>query len=190
MATLAEIHQSVEAARAAGASDIILLKCTSSYPASPEDSNIKTIPHMREAFNVHVGLSDHTMGVGVAVASIALGAVFIEKHFTLSRAEGGVDSAFSLEPHELTSLVVETERAKLGLGKINYRRGAKEDANAVYRRSIFFSKNLPAGHEIQRDDLVIVRPAIGLPPACVDQIVGKKLKVDVNFGTPTHWDMV
>lgn len=182
MATLAEIHEAVAAARGAGAKDIILLKCTSSYPASPEDSNIRTIPHMKEAFGVHVGLSDHTMGVGVSVASVALGAIFIEKHFTLSRADGGVDSAFSLEPHELKSLVVESERAWLGMGAISYVSNEKELKSKQFRRTIRAKRNLPVGTTLVREDLAIVRPGGGLPPVFVDELIGKRLGKAVPAG--------
>ena len=175
MATLAEIHEAVAAARGAGAKHIILLKCTSSYPASPEDSNIRTIPHMKEAFGVHVGLSDHTMGVGVSVASVALGAIFIEKHFTLSRADGGVDSAFSLEPDELKSLVVESERAWLGMGEVSYLAKEKEQNSKQYRRSIRAKRHLSVGTVLKRDDLAIVRPGGGMSPGFIGEIIGKRL---------------
>jgi pseudaminic acid synthase len=184
MATLAELHEAVEAARSAGAKDIILLKCTSSYPASPEDSNIRTIPHLRDAFNVQVGLSDHTIGVGVSVASVALGAIFIEKHFTLSRADGGVDSAFSLEPEELKSLVVETERAWLGLGSIVYMRSAGENASVRYRRSLRASREIKEGELLTRENISLVRPAGGLPPSYLDQILGARAKCLIRFGEP------
>lgn len=190
MATLAELSEAVAAARGAGAKDIILLRCTSSYPASPEDSNIRTIPHLRDAFNVQVGLSDHTMGVGVAVASVAFGAVFIEKHFTLSRADGGVDAAFSLEPAELNCLVVETQRAFAGLGKISYELGAKEISSLAYRRSIYFGRALKAGHVIAREDLALLRPAGGLAPKYLEQIIGRKITRDVGVGTTVTWDVV
>ena len=182
MATLAEIHEAVSAARGAGAKDIILLKCTSSYPASPEDSNIRTIPHMKEAFGVHVGLSDHTMGVGVSVASVALGAIFIEKHFTLCRADGGVDSSFSLEPDELKSLVVESERAWLGMGNVSYISNEKESKSKQFRRTIRAKRNLPVGTILGREDLAIVRPGGGLAPVYVDDLVGKRLGTAVTAG--------
>lgn len=190
MATLAEIQEAVEAARTEGAKDIILLKCTSSYPASPEDSNIRTIPHMREAFNVHVGLSDHTMGIGVSVASVVLGAVFIEKHFTLCRAEGGVDSAFSLEPNEMRALVIETERAFQGMGRISYERSKKETTSLLHRRSLYFKKSLPIGHEITRDDVAVIRPAGGLPPRELTKVLGRVLTKPVNFGSPVSWSVL
>jgi pseudaminic acid synthase len=184
MATLAELHEAVEAARGAGAKDIIFLKCTSSYPASPEDSNIRTIPHLRDAFNVQVGLSDHTMGVGVSVASVALGAVFIEKHFTLSRADGGVDSAFSLEPEELKSLVVETERAWQGLGKISYTANSSEEKSKNYRRSIRARRDIEAGEKFTFDNIVIVRPAGGLAPKHLNLVLNSSAKSGLSRGSP------
>jgi pseudaminic acid synthase len=188
MATLAELHEAVDAARAAGAKDIILLKCTSSYPASPEDSNIRTIPHLKDAFNVHVGLSDHTMGVGVSVASVALGAIFIEKHFTLSRADGGVDSAFSLEPEELKSLVVETERAWQGLGAVRYAPNQQEEKSKQFRRTIRVKRDILPGEKLKREDLIIVRPGGGLPPSYIDMIVGKQVTRAITRGQAIGFD--
>jgi pseudaminic acid synthase len=190
MATLAELHEAVEAARGAGAKDIILLKCTSSYPASPEDSNIRTIPHLRDAFNVHVGLSDHTMGVGVSVASVALGAIFIEKHFTLRRADGGVDSAFSLEPEELKSLVVETERAWQGLGQITYTVSPKEKGSKVFRRSIIASKNIKKGEKLTPENVRRIRPGIGLSCCFWNEVIGSYATTELKAGDPIslgHW---
>lgn len=188
MASLAEIRGAVDAARCAGAYEIILLKCTSSYPASPEDSNILTIPNMRETFGVQVGLSDHTMGVGVAVASVALGATFIEKHFTLSRAEGGVDSAFSLEPTEFNQLVTETKRAWLGLGVVSYQAGTAEEKSKQFRRCIRFARDLPEGHLVTRADLAIVRPSGGIEPGLIDHVVGKRLVNNVRMGHAVVWE--
>ncbi|MDD4803451.1 MAG: pseudaminic acid synthase, partial [Syntrophomonas sp.] len=145
MATVAELDETVRTAREAGCKDMILLKCTSSYPASPEDSNLMTIPHMRELFDCPVGLSDHTMGIGVAVASVALGTCLIEKHFTLSRAEGGVDSAFSMEREEMRQLVVETERAWQALGGIRYGAGEQESKSLKFRRSLYIAQDIQAG---------------------------------------------
>ena len=146
MASVAELDESVRTAREAGCKDLILLKCTSTYPATPENTNIRTIPHLRDLFGTEVGLSDHTMGTGVSVASVALGATVIEKHFTLSRAEGGVDSAFSMEPAEMASLVLESERAWQALGRITYgAASAQEEKSKVYRRSLYISRDLQAG---------------------------------------------
>ena len=183
MATLSELNTAVEAARSAGAADIILLKCTSSYPASPDDSNIRTIPHLKEAFNVQVGLSDHTMGVGVSVASVALGAVFIEKHFTLARADGGVDSAFSLEPQETASLVVETERAWRGLGAVSYARSSSEQRSTIFRRSLVIAKDIKKGETFSTTNLRRIRPQIGLPCAYFDEVIGKSAIIDLKAGT-------
>lgn len=188
MATLAELHEAVEAARSAAAKDIILLKCTSSYPASPEDSNIRTIPHLRDAFNVQVGLSDHTMGVGVSVASVALGAIFIEKHFTLSRADGGVDSAFSLEPEELKSLVVETERAWLGLGEVKYQPNSQEEKSKMFRRTIRVKRHLQRGEALRREDLAIVRPGGGISPGMIEVVIGRRVSKDLKYGDPITFD--
>jgi sialic acid synthase SpsE len=145
MASVSELEDAVSAARSSGCEDLILLKCTSTYPASPENTNISTIPHLRELFHCQVGLSDHTMGVGVAVASVALGAVLIEKHFTLNRADGGVDSAFSLEPAEMASLVVESERAFQSLGRVSYGPTEREKASLQFRRSLYVAQDIKAG---------------------------------------------
>lgn len=190
MATLAELEETVRAAREAGCNDIILLKCTSTYPASPENTNIVTIPHMRELFDCQVGLSDHTMGVGVAVASVALGATVIEKHFTLRRADGGVDSAFSMEPEELKALVVETKRAWQSLGKINYGATKKEQASMQYRRSIYIAQDMKAGDMFTKENLRVIRPGLGLPPKYYERLLGKQVRVDVKKGTPVSWDLL
>ena len=190
MATVAELDETVRAARKAGCKDLILLKCTSTYPATPENTNILTIPHMRELFNCEVGLSDHTMGVGVSVAAVALGATVIEKHFTLCRADGGVDSTFSLEPEEMTSLVNETERAWQALGNVRYGPTAAELQSLVYRRSLYIAEDLRAGDVLTRKNLRAIRPGHGLPPKHLDQLLGKKVKQAVKKGTPMSWDLV
>jgi len=187
MATLGEIDALVRAARDAGCRDLVLLKCTSSYPASPVNSNIRTIPALREAFGCEVGLSDHTLGVGVAVASVALGATVIEKHFTLSRADGGVDSAFSLEPAEMRSLVQETERAWQGLGAVAFGTGESESGSKVFRRSLYFVRDLPAGHVLRHDDIRAIRPGHGLPPSVADMVVGRALRASARRGMPVSW---
>jgi len=163
------------------------MKCTSSYPASPVSSNIRTIPALREAFGCEVGLSDHTLGVGVAVASVALGATVIEKHFTLSRADGGVDSAFSLEPAEMRSLVQETERAWQGLGAVAFGTGESESGSKVFRRSLYFVRDLPAGHVLRHDDIRAIRPGHGLPPSVADMVVGRALRASARRGMPVSW---
>lgn len=190
MATVAELDETVRAAREAGCKDLILLKCTSTYPASPENTNILTIPHMRELFNCHVGLSDHTMGIGVAVASVALGATVIEKHFTLSRADGGVDSVFSMEPEELKSLVIETERAWQALGQISYGPTKAEESALKFRRSIYVSKDIKAGEKFTKENLKIIRPGYGLHPKYYEVLLGKTVKENVKAGTPVTFELI
>jgi pseudaminic acid synthase len=164
MASLAELDESVRAAREAGCRDLVLLKCTSTYPASPENTNLRTIAHLRELFGCEVGLSDHTMGVGAGVAAVALGATVIEKHFTLDRADGGVDSAFSLEPHEMQSLVLETERAWRALGQVRYGPTAAETPSLLYRRSLYVVEDVKAGEPFTRRNVRAIRPGLGLAP--------------------------
>ncbi|MCY8858011.1 pseudaminic acid synthase [Bacillus atrophaeus] len=190
MATVAEIDETIRAAKEAGCKELILLKCTSTYPASPQNTNISTIPHMKELFNCQVGLSDHTMGTGVAVASVALGATVIEKHFTLSRADGGVDSAFSLEPHELKELVIETERAWQALGQITYGPTDKEKASLKFRRSIYVKKDIKAGEIFTKENIKVVRPGYGLEPKYFDLIIGRTAKKHISAGTPLGWDSI
>ncbi|MGB1062703.1 MAG: pseudaminic acid synthase, partial [Ketobacter sp.] len=163
MATVAELEESVGAAREAGCNDLILLKCTSTYPATADNTNILTIPHMRELFNCEVGLSDHTLGVGVAVASIVLGASVIEKHFTLSRADGGVDSGFSMEPDEMAQLVIETERASQALGAVRYGPTEAEKTSTQFRRSLYVVEDLKAGDLLTGNNVRAIRPGYGLP---------------------------
>lgn len=185
MASLNEIEESVNFLRENGAGPIILLKCTSTYPATAEHSNIRTIPDMRAKFNCHVGLSDHTMGTTTSVASVALGAVLIEKHFTLSRAEGGVDSAFSMEPAEFYRLAEDVSQAHLSLGRVIYGpQNEKESNSRKYRRSIYVSQNIQSGELLTEKNLSCVRPAFGLPTKYFDQIIGKKAKRSLVFGSP------
>lgn len=185
MASVEEITESVNYLKEHGCKELILLKCTSTYPASPESTNILTIPDMRETFHVPVGLSDHTMGTGVAVASVALGAVVIEKHFTLRRSDGGVDSAFSMEPAEFASLSQETERAFLSLGKVTYgTQNENEERSRKYRRSIYVSQDIKKGEVLSEKNLKCVRPAFGLSTKYYDITLGKKAKVDLKKGTP------
>ena len=190
MATAAELDESVRAAREAGCKHIVLLKCTSTYPATAGNTNISTIPHMRQLFGCQVGLSDHTMGNGVAVASVALGATVIEKHFTLSRADGGVDSAFSVEPAEFNLLVTETERAWESLGEVSYGPTEKEMASLQFRRSLYVAKDMKSGEVFTQENLRAVRPGFGLPPKYFDTILGKSVKRDVAAGTPVAWDLL
>jgi N-acetylneuraminate synthase len=187
MATLAELDESVRTLREHGCQDIVLLKCTSTYPATPENSNVRTIPHMRELFGCEVGLSDHTMGVGAAVAAVAQGATVVEKHFTLARADGGVDSTFSLEPHELAALVTETERAWQSLGSVQYGAGAVEKASARFRRSLYIAADMKAGDLLTAENLRVVRPGYGLAPKYYDLLLGRRINRDLKKGTAVEW---
>jgi len=190
MANLAELDEAVRTAREAGCKELILLKCTSTYPANPENTNINTVPHMRELFNCEVGLSDHTLGIGVAVASIALGASVIEKHFTLNRADGGVDSAFSLEPHEMKMLVDEAKRARQSLGEIIYGPTEKEKISLQFRRSLYVGRDMKAGEVLTPENLRIIRPGLGLPPKYYEVFLGRKLHFDIKKGTPVDWSLL
>lgn len=189
MASLAELDESVKVIKETGC-DLILLKCTSTYPASPENTNISTIPHLRELFGVQVGLSDHTMGVGVSVASVALGATVIEKHFTLDRSEGGVDATFSMEPHELKQLVEETERAWQAMGQIQYGPTEAEKKSLLFRRSLYIAEDIKTGEILNKKNLRSVRPGLGLPPKYYDVLLGKRVSKDAKKGTPISWDLV
>lgn len=190
MATEEELRESVSAARAAGCRDLVLLKCTSTYPASPQNTNILTIPDLCEKFGCIAGLSDHTMGIGVAVASVALGAAVIEKHFTLRRADGGVDAAFSLEPEELQALVTETEQAWQALGGVSYGPTEEERGSLVFRRSLYVVRDMRAGDTFTPENLRAIRPGLGLPPKHLDAFLGRKVRRDVRWGTPLSWDML
>ncbi|SDE00442.1 pseudaminic acid synthase [Rhodospira trueperi] len=189
MATLGELDLAVRTLREAGCRDLVLLKCTSTYPATPENTNILTIPHMRELFGCEVGLSDHTHGIGVAVASVALGATVIEKHFTLCRADGGVDSSFSMEPEEMKALVTETERAWQALGHVSYGPTAAEMESRSYRRSLYIVRDCPAGHVLTGDDVRIVRPGHGLEPVAFDDVIGLVLPRGARRGDPVTFDL-
>ncbi|WP_301102047.1 pseudaminic acid synthase [Propionivibrio sp.] len=190
MATIAELDETVRAARSAGCNDLILLKCTSTYPATAENTNILTIPHLRELFGCEVGLSDHTLGVGVSVASVALGASVIEKHFTLNRADGGVDSAFSMEPAEMVQLVAETERAWRALGQVSYGPTEAEMKSLQFRRSLYIVQDLKAGDALTRENLRAIRPGLGLPMKYLEQVLGMKVKQDVTRGTALGWRLL
>ncbi|WP_076590889.1 pseudaminic acid synthase [Herminiimonas arsenitoxidans] len=190
MATLAELDESVRVARKAGCKNLILLKCTSTYPATAANTNILTIPHMRELFDCEVGLSDHTMGIGVAVASVALGATIIEKHFTLDRADGGVDSAFSMEPAEMTQLVLETGRAWEALGGVSYGPTEAEKKSTQFRRSLYIVQDLKAGDELTRENVRAIRPGLGLPTKYLEHVLGKVVKHNVRRGTAIRWDLI
>lgn len=190
MATVAELDESVRAARAAGCRDLILLKCTSTYPATAENTNILTIPHLRDLFGCEVGISDHTMGVGVSVASIALGATVIEKHFTLDRSDGGVDSSFSMEPPEMTQLAVETKRAWQALGQVNYGPTKAEEKSLIYRRSLYIIKDIKKGEHFNEHNIRGIRPGYGLATKHITKFIGKCASKDLHRGTAVTWDML
>ena len=191
MASIAELEEMVGAAQGAGCNDLILLKCTSTYPSTPENTNLLTIPHLRQLFEgCEIGLSDHTMGIGVSVASVALGAKVIEKHFTLNRADGGVDSTFSMEPAEMASLVVETERAWQALGKVNYGALEIEKGSRVFRRSLYVTQDLKKGDVFSPENLRAIRPGMGLPVKYIDIFLGKRANKDLARGTAVSWDII
>ncbi len=189
-ASIADIDEAVQILRSHGCKDLVLLKCTSTYPATPENTNILTIPHLRDLFDCHVGLSDHTMGIGAAIASVALGACVIEKHFTLRRADGGVDSAFSIEPEELKSLVIESERAFLSLGHIQYGVQDAEKESLRFKRSLYIVKEMKAGEKFTPENTRVIRPGDGLQSKFHDLILGKTAKHDIKKGTPLTWDLL
>lgn len=190
MSTFAELDETVEVARAAGCKDLVLLKCTSTYPTMPSDSNILTISHMRERYKCEIGLSDHTMGIGVSVAAVALGATVIEKHFTLSRADGGVDSTFSMEPSEMSQLVIETERAWQALGTVRDGPTSKEVASLIFRRSLYVVEDMVAGETLTARNVRAIRPGHGLAPKFYYEVLGKKVNKDMSRGTPLSLDAI
>ena len=190
MASISELGELVSTIRKGGCEQFVLLKCTSSYPASPESSNLLTIPHMRELFNCEVGLSDHTMGIGTGVAAVAQGATVIEKHFTIRRSDGGVDSAFSMEPEEMKQLVIETKRAWQSLGKVFYGPTEVEKESKLYSRSLYIAKDMKKGDVLSPDNLRIIRPGQGLPPKYYDVILGRRVTQDLNKGTAVNWNLV
>jgi pseudaminic acid synthase len=190
MATAGEIDEAVRAAREAGCRDLVLLKCTSTYPATADNTNISTIPHMRTLFGCEVGLSDHTMGCGVSVAATALGASVIEKHFTLRRADGGVDSSFSMEPTELRQLREETERAWQAVGQVSYGPTAAELKSLAFRRSLYIAQDLQAGDVLTRQNLRSVRPGFGLAPKHLDSLLGQRIGQAAPAGTPMSWALL
>jgi len=190
MASIAELDELVTILNDACNNKFILLKCTSTYPSSPENSNIVTIPHMRKLFNCEVGLSDHTMGIGASLAAVAKGATVIEKHFTLSRSDGGVDSAFSMEPNEMEQLVLESKRAWLSLGKISYGVSDAEKPSRMLRRSIYISKDVQKGEVFSKNNIRIIRPGLGLPPKYFDIILGRRAKKKLAKGTPLSWNII
>lgn len=189
MANLEDLQLMVNTLRENNCEQFILLKCTSAYPALPEDANLKTIPHLSEMFDCQVGLSDHTMGIGVPLAAIVLGATVIEKHFTLSRADGGVDSNFSLEPHELKMLVEESAQAWKALGTVTYRPSVTEEKSKQFKRSIYFVKDLSEGEIVTENAIRNIRPGFGLPVKYFSKIIGKPVKKMVKRGQPVTWDI-
>jgi N-acetylneuraminate synthase len=190
MATIGEISAAVETARNAGCDELCLLKCTSAYPADPSSSNLRTLVHLRQMFDVEVGLSDHTEGIGVSIASIAYGASVIERHVTNSRHDGGVDSAFSLEPTELSQLVQETDRARLALGEIRYGVSSGEEGSLVFRRSIYVVENIAAGETLTSANTRCIRPGFGLPPRYLNEVLGRRAKAFIERGTPLSLDLL
>ncbi len=190
LAHLGEIQEAVTAAREAGCRDLILLHCVSGYPTAPEDANLRTIPHLSQAFGVQSGLSDHTMGTAVSIASVALGACFIEKHFTLQRSDGGPDAAFSLEPAELAELVSGCRTAWSALGKVSYSLAPSESGNLQFRRSLYVVADMKAGDAFDETNIKSIRPGFGLPPKHLAEIVGRHATRPLTRGTPLSWDMI
>jgi pseudaminic acid synthase len=190
MATLAELAETVETARSAGASQLILLKCTSSYPAPPDASNLATITTLKDLFGCDIGLSDHTLGIGVAIAAVALGASVVEKHFTLDRSDGGVDSAFSLEPAEMAQLVRECHAAASAIGTSQFGTGKAEEASAPHRRSLYIVRDMQAGERLTSDNLRRIRPGLGLHPRHYEQVLGMRISRPARRGTPLDWDLL
>jgi pseudaminic acid synthase len=189
VASFDDIAESVEVLKSAGCVEIILLKCTSTYPASPEKTNLLTIPHMRERWQCEIGLSDHTMGIGVALAAVGLGVRVIEKHFTLNRADGGVDSAFSMEPHEMKALVDESLKAYQALGHVQTEVQPVEEKSLLFKRSIYAGKDIAAGETFNESNLKIIRPALGLAPKHWESVQGRKAKTAIKAGQPLSWEM-
>lgn len=190
MASIAEIDEAVRTAREAGCRDLILLKCTSSYPASPSASNLATIPALRSAFDCQIGLSDHTLGIGAAIASVSFGATVIEKHVTLRRDEGGVDSAFSMEPQELAQLVTESRTAWEAVGRVQLGATQTERSSLVFRRTLYICADIRAGEILTAENLRAIRPGLGLPPKFINELLGKRVSRDVKRGTPASWDLI
>ena len=190
MATISELDETVQIIRESGCEKLILLKCTSTYPATPNNSNVLTIPHLRKLFNCEVGLSDHTMGIGASIAAVAHGATVIEKHFTLDREDGGVDSAFSMEPSEMKQLVIEAERAHQSLGNIKYGPSKSEIKSLSFRRSLYIAKDMKKGDILNENNLRVVRPGLGLPPKYLNILLGRKINKDIKKGTAVNWEII
>lgn len=190
MATLAEIDEAVRAAREAGNTDLALLKCTSAYPAPPDEMNLRTIPHLAEAFGVPAGLSDHTLGVAVPVVAVALGACIVEKHLTLARADGGPDSAFSLEPHEFREMVEAIRVTEKALGQVRYQVTEHERDSRVFRRSLFVVEDVAADAPFTEGNVRSIRPGHGLPPKFLPEVLGRRAARDIERGTPLDWGLI
>ena len=190
MADLSEIQGAIGAARRSGATEILLLRCTSEYPALPADMDLATIPHLRQAFGLPVGLSDHTLGIAAPIAAVALGACAVEKHFTMRRADGGPDAAFSLEPEELALLVRELRVAEQLVGRVRYGPAGAERPNALFRRSVFVVSDVAAGEEFTRQNLRAIRPGTGLEPRWLEQVIGRRARSRIARGTPLSWDLI
>ena len=190
MATLAEIDEAVQTLRVAGTEHLALLKCTSAYPSLPDEMNLRTIPHLAEAFGVPVGLSDHTLGAAVPVAAVALGACIVEKHFALSRAMPGPDSAFSLEPHEFKAMVDAVRTVEKAVGTVHYGVSEREAASRAFRRSLFVVQNMRAGEIFSEENVRSIRPAYGLHTRHLSQVLGQTAKRDIKRGTPLDWKLI
>ncbi|MFC2171132.1 pseudaminic acid synthase [Acidobacteriota bacterium] len=190
MATLAEIEDAISAARHAGCYEIVLLKCTSNYPALPEEMNLKTIPHLAETFMVPAGLSDHTRGIAVPVAAVAIGALMIEKHLTLNRAAGGAESGFALEPDEFRTMVQAVRTAEKALGEVHYGLTEAEQSSRTFRRSLFTVEDIKAGELMTMKNFRSIRPGHGLAPKNLENILGKQARVNISRGTPLSWDLI
>ena len=190
MATLSEIDDAVRMVRETGNNQIALLKCTSSYPATPEEMNLRTIPHLSQAFGLPVGLSDHTLGIPIAIAAVTLGACIVEKHFTLSRSVSGPDSAFSLEPHEFKAMVDSIRMVEKAFGAVSYKPTDHEAMSRVFRRSLFVIKDMTAGEVITHENVRSIRPGHGLHPRYIETVYGRRAKRAINRGTPLSWDLL
>jgi len=190
MADMDEIQEALDTAKRFGVEEIILLKCVSSYPAEPQEMNLRTIPDMKDRFNCPVGLSDHSLGIGASVCAVALGAAIIEKHFTLSRKTKTPDSFFSLEPQELKDLVGNIRIAEKALGKVHYGLTNEEKKCSVFRRSLFVVKDVKAGEKVSNENIRSIRPGCGLPTKYIEKVIGRTFKKDLSKGTPLNWDLI
>jgi N-acetylneuraminate synthase len=190
MASRAEIDESIGTLREAGCRELLVLHCTSGYPTPPDEANVRMIPHLAQTFDVPVGLSDHTLDSTVAVVAVALGAVAIEKHFTLRRADGGPDAAFSLEPSEFAGFVTAAQTAWASLGKVDDERAPSEQANLMFRRSIYAVKDIKKGDRITSESIRVIRPGFGLAPRHYDEVIGRCARADIARGAPISWALI